>query len=154
MGAILRFLLIALLLLFGMLGCKSVQPNELAGTWVMKDTSRQVLPTELQKASAKIVLDANGSFAASELPEELPSPPPYDMKQRRVRLDTGGGVWKLVSREGKQQVQLDFHEMAGSKEGGVPYGTQMDIAKGWSAVSLYYFLGDADEGGRVSFERK
>lgn len=150
----LRFLPIVLLLLFGMLGCKSVQPTELSGTWVMKETSRQVLPTELQKASAKIVLDANGTFAASELPEELPPAPPYDMKQRRVRMNSGSGVWKLVSREGKQQVQLDFHAMAGSKEGDVPYGTQMDVSKGWSAVSLYYFLGDADEGRRVSFEKK
>jgi hypothetical protein len=150
----LRFLPIAIFLLFGMLGCKSVQPNELAGTWVMKDTSRQVLPTELQKASAKLVLDGNGTFSASELPEELPPAPPYDMKQRRVRLDTGTGVWKLVSREGKQQMQLNFHTMAGSKEGDVPYGTQMNVATGWSAVSLYYFLGDADEGRRVSFEKK
>jgi len=147
----LKVLPIVLLLLFGMLGCKNVQPGELAGTWVMKRTSREVLPTELQKASGKIVLDENGTFTASELPEELP---PYDMKQRRVRMDTGSGVWKLVSREGKQQVQLDFHAMEGNKEGDVPYGTQMDVSKGWSAVSLYYFLGDADEGRRVSFERK
>ena len=120
----------------------------------MKDASRQVLPTELQKASAKLVLDANGTFVASELPEELPLVAPYDVKNRNVRLDTGSGVWKIVSREGKQQVQLDFHTMVGSKEGGVPYGTQMDVSRGWSAVSLYYFLGDADEGRRVSFERK
>jgi hypothetical protein len=111
----LRFLPIAILLLFGMLGYKSVQSNELVGTWVMKDTSRQVLPTELQKASAKLVLDANGTFSASELPEELPPVPPYDMKRRRVRLDTGSGVWKLVSREGKQQMQLNFHTMAGRR---------------------------------------
>jgi hypothetical protein len=76
------------------------------------------------------------------------------MRQRRVRPDTGTGLWKLASREGKQQVQLDFHAKAGSKEGDIPYGTQMDVTKGWSAVSLYYFLGDADEGRRVSFERK
>jgi hypothetical protein len=150
----LRFLPIAILLLLSMLGCQSVQPSELAGTWVMKETSRQVLPTELQNASVKIVLDVNGTFAASELPEELPPAPPSDMKQRRVRLDTGSGVWKLVSREGKQQVQLNFHAMLGSKEGDVPYGTQMDVEKWWSTVSLYYFLGDADEGRRVSFERK
>jgi hypothetical protein len=151
-----RFLPIVLLflLVFEMPGCKSIQGGDLTGAWVMKDASRQVLPTELQKASAKLVLDANGTFVASELPEELPLVAPYDVKNRNVRLDTGSGVWKIVSREGKQQVQLDFHTMAGSKEGGVPYGTQMDVSRGWSAVSLYYFLGDADEGRRVSFERK
>lgn len=138
--------------LLGMLGCKSVQPSNLAGTWVMKDSSRQVLPTELQNASPKVVLDANGTFVASEMPEELPPTPPYDVKRRNVRLDTGSGVWKLVSREGKQQVQLNFQTMEGNKD--VPYGTQLDVSQEWSAMSLYYFLGDADEGHRVSLERK
>src|SRR5947208_1156937 len=68
MGAVLRLLSIAFLLFFGMLGCKNIQPSDLTGTWVMRDASRQVLPAELQKASAKIVLDANGTFVASDMP--------------------------------------------------------------------------------------
>ncbi len=143
----LRFLPIALL--FGMLGCKSVQPSALTGTWVMTDASRQVLPTELQKAPAKIVVDVNGTFVASDMPGLF-----YFPGRRTARLESGSGVWKLVSREGRQQVQLDFHAIADWKETDLPYGTQLDVSRGFSAVSLYYFLGDADEGRRVEFERK
>ena len=48
--------------LLGVLGCKGVQSGDLAGTWVMKDDSRRVLPHDLQQASGKIALDENGSF--------------------------------------------------------------------------------------------
>jgi hypothetical protein len=64
-------------------------------------------------------------------------------------LESGTGVWKLVSREGKQQVQLDFQTITGWKDA-LPYGTQLDVSRG----SLFYFFGDADEGRRISFEQK
>lgn len=129
---------------FGMLGCKSVQPSDIAGTWVMKDDSRRVLPTELRKASGKIVLDANGTFVASDVPGLF-----YFPEHHAAQLESGTGAWKLVSREGKQQVQLDFQTIADWKDA-LPYGTQLDVSKG----SLYYFFGDADEGRRVSFEKR
>jgi len=152
LGNMLRLLSMAILVsLLEMLGCKGVQPSDLAGTWVIKDSSRQLLPTELQKAAATVVLDSNGTFVASEIPEELPPVPPYDPKHRNIRLDTGSGNWQLISREGKKQIQLNFLIMQGSSN--LPYGTQMNISSLWS-VSLYYFLGDADEGRRMSFERR
>ncbi len=143
-----------LLSLLGLLGCKNMQPGDLVGIWVMKDSSRHVLPIELQKAVPKIVLDANGTFVASEIPEELPPPPtqPYNPRRRNVRLDSGNGAWRLASREGKQQIQLNFQTMEGEKD--VPYGMQVEVSRGWSAVSLDYFLGDADEGRRISLEKK
>lgn len=115
----------------------------------MTEASRQVLPTERQKVPAKIVVDANGTFVASDMPGLF-----YFPGRRAARLESGSGVWKLVSREGKQQVQLDFHAIADWKGTDLPYGTQLDVSRGWSAVSLFYFMGDADEGRRVSFERK
>lgn len=141
--AMLRYLPIVLLSFFLVLGCKSVQPGDLTGTWVMKDRSRRVLPAELQRASAKIVLDANGTFVASDIPGLF-----YFPGRHAAQLDSGSGVWKLVSREGKQQSQLDFQVIAGWK-GALPYGTQLDVSKG----SLFYFFGDADEGRRVSFDK-
>ena len=137
------------LLFFVMLGCKTVQSSDLTGTWLVKDSSRQVLPPELQKAAAKIVVDANGTFVVSDIPGLF-----YFPGRRAARLESGSGVWKLVSREGKQQVQLDFHAIADWKESDLPYGTQLNVSRGWSAVSLFYFLGDADEGRRIDFERK
>jgi hypothetical protein len=149
MDAMLKFLPIALLLCFWGLGCKSVQPGDLTGTWVMTEASRKVLPAELQNASAIIVLaGANGTFVASDMPGlslcsfAVPS-------RHGAQLERGRGFWKLVSREGKQQVQLDFQEIGGWEDR-LPYGTQLEVSRG----SLFYFCGDADQGRRVSFERK
>jgi len=130
--------------LLGMLGCKDVQPSDLAGTWAMKDGSRKSLPAELQNASAKIVLDANGTFVASDMPGLF-----YFPGRHAARLESGSGTWKLVSHDGKQQVQLNFQVIADWKDA-LPYGTQLDVSSG----SLFYFLGDADEGRRVAFEKK
>jgi len=132
-----------------MLGCKSVQPTELSGMWVMKGTSRQVLPTGLQQASATIALDARGTFVASDMPGLFFFP-----GHRDARMESGSGTWKLVSREGKQQIQLEFHEIADWKSQELPYGTQLDVSRGWSSLNLYYFFGDADEGRRIEFEKK
>jgi hypothetical protein len=144
----LRLLSITMLLCLGLLGCGRVQPTDVTGTWAMKESSRQILPVELQKNSAKIVLSANGTFVASDLPGIFDFPP------EPARLDGGSGVWKLVSREGKQQVQFDFEMISSGKIKNLPFGMQMDVSDGWTAVSLYYFLGDPDEGLRVAFEKK
>jgi hypothetical protein len=72
----------------------------------------------------------------------------YFPGSRAARLENGTGVWKLVSIEGKQLVQLDFQVIADWKEG-LPYGTQLGISRG----RLFYFLGDADEGRRIAFVR-
>src|ERR1022692_2879298 len=113
-----------------MLGCASVQPGDLVGTWVIAPTSRQSLPAELQKASARFVLNANGTFVASNVPGLF-----YFPGSRSARSENGSGVWKLVSRDGGQQIQLDFQVIVDWKEG-VPYGTQLGISRG----RLFYFL--------------
>jgi hypothetical protein len=115
----------------------------------MTGASRQVLPDGLRKASAKIVLNPDGSFLASEMPGLFYSP-----RRRDIRLEAGSGSWKLVSREGRQQIQLDFYAIADWSKTELPYGTQLDVSKGWSVPKLLYFVGDADEGQRIEFEKK
>jgi hypothetical protein len=134
------------------MGCSSAKPSEVTGTWVVTDKSRhRFLPAAQQKAAAKIVLDANGTFVSSEIPEDLLYGPP----EAGTQLVTGSGDWKLVSREGKQQVQLTFETIAQGQRGAVPHGTQLNVSKGWSAVSLFYFQGgDADQGRKIEFEKK
>jgi hypothetical protein len=130
---------------------RTVERNEIIGTWVVTNDSRQrLLPAAQQKGSAKIVLDANGSFVASEIPEDLLYGPP----EVADRLVTGSGDWKLASREGRQQVQLNFNVIATGQRGRVPYGTQLNVSKRGSLVSLFYFQGDPDQGRKVEFERK
>ena len=144
MRFMLRFLPVGFLVFLGILGCKNVQPSDLTGTWAIQDASRKSLPAELQNASAKIVLDANGTFVASDMPGLF-----YFPGLHAAQLESGSGVWKLVSRDGEQQVQLNFQAITGWKDT-LPYGTQLDVSSG----SLFYFLGDADEGQRVAFEKK
>jgi hypothetical protein len=148
----LRFLPIAMLLCFGLLGCKSAKPSDITGTWVVTDQSRQrFLPVAQQKATARIVLDANGTFVASEIPEDLLYGPP----EVSDRLVTGNGVWKLVSRDGRKQVQLQFNAILAGQRGNVPYSTMLNISRGWSETNLFYFQGgDADQGRRIEFEKK
>ena len=137
------------LLLLGMLGCKSVQSTDIPGTWTMNDTSRGVLPTGLPQASAKIVLDPKGTFVASDMPGLLFFPERHD-----ARLESGSGTWKLVLSDGRQQVQLQFQQIDNWKKNELPYGTQLNVARGWSSLRLYYFIGDPDEGRRIELEKR
>ena len=146
-----RLLLIAILVFFGMLGCKGFDTSDVTGTWIVTAESRQrFLSAAQQKASGKIVLETNRRFIASEVPEDLLYGPP----ESGAGLVTGSGVWKFVSSEGRQQVQLEFRAITVGQRGSVPCGAQLDISSGWSAVSLYYFQGDPDQVRRIEFERK
>jgi hypothetical protein len=136
-------------LLLSVLGCKGVQPSDLTGSWVMTDASRQFLPDKLRKASAKIVLNADGSFVVSDVPGLF-----YVPGRRDMRLEAGSGSWKLVSREGDQQIQLDFYAIPDWSNTELPYGMQLDVSKGWSQTKLFYFLGDPDEGQRIEFAKR
>jgi hypothetical protein len=115
----------------------------------MTGASRQVLPDGLRKAGAKILLNPDGSFLASEMPGLF-----YFPGRRDIRLEAGSGRWKLVSREGGQQIQLDFYAITDWSKTELPYGTQLDVSKGWSVAKLFYFVGDADVGQRIDFEKK
>jgi hypothetical protein len=140
------------LLLVGLLGCRDVKPIDITGTWIMTRETRQRLPLTQQKTRAAIILDSNGTFAVSDVPEDLL----YDPPDVADGLVTGSGVWKLISLEGEQQIQLDFHAIVKGKRGthGLPYGTQLDISKGWSTTRLFYFQGDPDDVRKVTFERE
>jgi len=148
----LRFLPVTALLCCCLIGCSSVKPSEVAGTWVVTDESRHLfLPAAQQKTAAKIVLGANGTFVSSEIPEDLLYGPP----EAGAQLVTGSGDWKLISREGRQQVQLNFETIAIGQRGAVPHGAQLNVSKEWSTLSLFYFQGgDADQGRKIEFAKK
>jgi hypothetical protein len=151
--SMLRFLQIGMLLCFGLLGCTGTKPTDLTGTWVVKDQSRQrFLPASQRSATAKVILNGDGTFVASQIPEDLLYGPP----EVADRLVTGRGTWKLVSREGREQVQLLFNTITQGQRGNVPYGTMLNVSTGLgSTVGLYYFQGgDADQGRRIEFEKR
>jgi hypothetical protein len=110
----------------------------------MTEASRGRLPSDLQKAKPRIVLDASGSFVASDMPALF-----YVKESDTAKLENGNGVWKLVSRGGQQDLQLEFQSRANEQAAG-SVGRRFHISGG----SLFYFIGDPDEGRRVSFEKK
>jgi hypothetical protein len=140
-----RLSLVIFLMFFGILGCKSTQSSDVAGEWIMTDASRQILPLNLQKAVAKLVIAKDGTFNATELPGlfQFRDPP---------RLNTGLGAWKLDS-EDSRLVHLDFAIVDKNSEVTAPYGAVLRVSKGLTGLTLYYSLGDPDEGKRVEFAR-
>jgi hypothetical protein len=146
-----RITLVAVLIVAAVVGCNrtGVTAGSLAGTWIMTDHSREHLPTALQTASARIILDPNETFVASNMPlDGMTSTDP-----ERVELATGSGAWKLVSREGRSEIQLDFQLITENKQQH-SFGTQVYISKFWNKTGLFYFLGDPDQGQRIEFEKK
>src|SRR5437879_3303112 len=104
------------------------------------------------------MLNANGTFVASEVPEDMLYGAEvvdrlFGPSESAERLVTRNGVWKLASREGRQLVELEFRVFRVGKRGRLPFGAQLEVSGGLSAVSLYYFQGDPDLGRRVAFER-
>ena len=135
-----------------MIGCKAAGSSDVVGTWTLTAQSRQGLPIDFRNALTRIVVSADESFVASELPEELYPLPPYEMKAR-MRLDSGSGLWRIVSSDGAQRLELEFQTLAGEHKDG-RYSFPLTISKGWSTVSLSYFLGDPDQAQRIDLERK
>jgi hypothetical protein len=147
-----KFLTVAVLLCLALQGCAATNSSDLTGTWTVKDESRhRFLSSAQQKGAAKITLNANGSFAASEVPADLMYGPPAPADG----IVTGSGTWKLLSRDGRQQIQLNFEAITTGQRGEVPYGTQLNVSRGWSSLDLFYVQdGDADQGKRIEFGKK
>jgi hypothetical protein len=132
----------------GLSGCKSVKSEDVVGTWLITNESRENVPVELRKNTARIVLNTDGSFTAAELVDK------FYFSADGYGPGGGNGVWKLVSQEGRQQVQLDFHEITNKGLRGT-FSMPLEISRGWSSIeNLYYFQGDPDLGRRVEFKRK
>jgi hypothetical protein len=102
------------------------------------------LPANLPRMPASFTFYANGTFTALRIPGLF-----YFSGQRPMRLESGSGSWRLVTRESRQQVQLDFQKIENWK-GGLPFGAQLEI----SSKRLFYFIGDPDEGRIMVFEKK
>jgi hypothetical protein len=92
----------------------------------------------------------DGTFIASELPEELLYGPPNSAD----RLVTGSGNWTLVLREGMEEIQLEIDAIPGRQRGNIQFGTLLKVSRGCSATSpFYYGGGDAIQARRIEFEK-
>ena len=142
-----RLLVVALA--FAIVGCGTTKPQDVTGTWIISRASRdRYLPDAQRGIAGTIVLSADGTFTATEVPEELAS------SIEGARSISANGVWSLIDHNGTE-VHLEFRVIRGRKEYEVPYGNQLSISMGFPrSMSLYYFQGHIDDRRRVEFERK
>ena len=107
----------------------------------MKESSREVLPTDLQrelnKLSPNVTLNSDGSFSVSKMPALFYSP-----ALRPARLETGSGTWKLGD-DGDMRSTFSFIENWNQND--LSFASALVTSQGWSEVTLYYYLGDPDE---------
>ncbi len=159
-----RYVPFAILLFLGALGCRQATPRDLAGKWVMTD-DRKFLPLEVRKVVGTIVLNANGTFSASELPLFFGDP-----KESPPGATSGTGEWKLAEKDGELGILLAFRTLSGQQPTylppGValnedtlrksPYGAWLNIRRAWFVgprFILFYIAGDASE-TVIEFEKK
>lgn len=128
--------IVVLLTACAVVGCSELKPSDIAGTWMMTEASRQHLPVDLQSVAPRLTLGGDGTFSAVVLPGAFHG-------SVDIIANTGRGTWRILRRDGKNQVQLDFDGGGGSQLGisNVP----------GSSTTLYYYLGDPDSGQRVEF---
>ena len=153
---------LAVFVLLAALDCgifRQVTSDELAGTWVVTDKSREHLSKASRVGLATIILERSGRFTASEVPGELlygppdRSPPPW--QPGWAALVTGTGVWELTSEERGQRVSLEFREITLGELVGDQYTTGLGIST-WGSTPpvLYFYPGDPDVAPRIKFEKK
>jgi hypothetical protein len=58
----------ALALALGLVGCNEAKGADLVGTWNLTTASRRYLPPDMVSLSPRLVLRADGRFAATDLP--------------------------------------------------------------------------------------
>jgi hypothetical protein len=85
----------------------------------------------------------DGTFACSNIPGLF-----YFPGRIPLRLESGHGKWRLIREDGNQEIQLNFDAIDNWPDQ-LPFGTQLPL----SPNRLEFFLGDADEGRTVEFEK-
>jgi len=125
-----------------MFEARKVTANDVIGMWTLSDESLQHLPADLRRRSTKLILEADGTFKASDLPGLFYAEP------GPIRLDGGSGIWKLDPREGAP-LHLEVH--GGPGVGGA--GRQIETSRSWRPVNLSYRVGGPD-GALVTLVRE
>jgi hypothetical protein len=127
-------------------GTAPISAKDVTGMWVISPASRVQLQKDYQGARGTLMLNQDGTFAATELPRDLLFREP----ERVAPPVSGSGTWKVTSYEHNFIVQLAFTKI-GDEERRSPYGTELTVTR--SGRQLYYYQGDPDQARTVTFER-
>lgn len=133
-------------------GCTGRGPSadDFVGTWVVTRESRSLLLDEPSGTAGKIILERSGAFVAEAVPSGLI----YSVPGMSVgTYISGSGDWRFGQLDGDDAILLTFRALKGNTEYKVPNGTQLLVDNISKEETLYFFLGDPDEGKRVSFRK-
>ena len=126
-----------LLLLCSTIGCTSVKPDDLVGSWSMTESSRRYLPSEVSRVAPRLTLNSGGTFSAVEYPRS-------GLRETWTAF-SGRGTWTFQRPAGSEDVYLAFDD---------DFGNQLWISNfPGSPTTLYFSVGDPDSGRRIQFTR-
>lgn len=129
---------------------KDTTHNDLVGTWHATSESRDRLPRQFNRGSLTLILDAEGTFEAHELPGDMI----YMDQPQRDRLVSGSGRWNFGEKGRDQVVILDFLNLNAEGEDFVPYRLQMLVSARRRKANICYIRGDPDDWNLLCFEKK
>ena len=110
----------------------------MVGTWDLTDSSLDFLSTEMVQPVQRIVLKADGSFRATNLPRLFWN---FEKSTNQAELYSGSGHWKVI--EGNR---LHLTLESGT-------GEEFFVDKALGGFKIHYFIGDPDEHRRLEYVR-
>jgi hypothetical protein len=138
-------------------GCgRTVAPSELPGTWTISHNSQHLFPQDFDVSSATLVLKSDGTFTATDLPQEIVLI--HATGGDTIARINGSGRWVVLERLGFSDAtgfMLEFKAIEGPGQYTLPFSTMLlSLSKSAGVVKIYYFHDDPDLGRRVDFDKQ
>jgi hypothetical protein len=113
------------------------------GAWVALGAPHELAAS----AGARIVFKADGTFSATAAPEQL-----VDSLSRAPREPrSASGTWSIPASPGAAAaVALESRHIDGSPANNF---SRLDASCGWRACALWFYVGDPDDGLRLTFRK-
>ena len=145
-------LLGCLILLLGLAGCdgKDLATDSFVGTWAVTSGSKALLPAESQRRPGELAFAGDGRFSSEAIPGELLYSMPGMHSAEPV---SGTGTWRVHKLDGNTALLLTFHNITTPNGYQVPNSTELLVDNLTRETTLYFFLGDPDQGKRVEFRK-
>lgn len=128
-------------------GCGQVSRSDVQGSWSITPSACKSLKNGGTFADSRFIFHETGEFEVHDIPWHW-SVGPGDPEPM-----SGRGKWRLISEDGQKKVLLDMQRRMpdGSNQ---RYGFTLDIDKNAFDLTLLYYLGDPDEGHRITYAKQ
>jgi len=135
-------------------GCAAtLTSDEVAGTWVLADSSRKYLPAEIRDSSPRICLRADGTFEVFELPVLIAAAHADGSQDAVIQQISASGSWQMDGPGGEERILLVFRTFVSGPWTEGPRGFEMFTSRQFGVEYIYYYHGDPDSEPRINFVR-